>query len=76
MKVAGNWKPLGSGVFERQDGARVHMLGIMLRRNGRIVPQDASAQDRWRRVAGGSTRRGMMLWANSIEPPAGREVVE
>lgn len=60
-------RPGDAPVYTRDDGLRVHLLGLAITPDGRVLDGMTfpGRVDRWRRIAqcGGNVRRGSMVWA-------------
>jgi hypothetical protein len=67
-KPGPGWKHLGCAVWEHASGVRIHVAGLVgLPSTGHFVYADRwpESQDAYRciRIAGGSRKRGLMIWA-------------
>ena len=69
MKIQGNWKKYKLvPVYEREDGFRIHTLGIIRKLNGVILTPPYSKIIYYKRLVGGRTARAMMLLCNHLYP--------
>lgn len=70
MRPGRGWKRVAGAVYDRDDGLRLHMLGLC-RLPGETGPRGNSAddyylQERLIKINGGNRKRGMMAWAATV----------
>lgn len=70
MRPGPGWKRLSGAVYERNDGLRMHMLGLVRLPSGKLIDQFAPTQyqqvDKLVMINGGNRKRGLMAWAASL----------
>lgn len=67
MKIKGKWKKYELvPVYERCDGLRIHLLGLIKKTNNTAVKVDRDLLKHFLKITGGNTRRAMMLTANEM----------
>lgn len=71
MKLSQHWFSIGSGVYQSETGARIHIGGAILTSKGDYLSINRMDQNqemlRCIRICGGNRRRGLMLAAEKIE---------
>lgn len=65
------WTKRSVPVWEHNSGVRIHLGGVIRDSDGEVIrdADDLPLEDRlyrYIRIAGGSRRRGMMIWAKSM----------
>lgn len=66
MKIHGRWERVGP-VYQREDGFRVHSLGLFRTVDGGKVAPEPSLLETCIKIQGGR-RRGLLLCANRLYP--------
>jgi len=70
MRPGKGWRKTDGAVFERLDGLRVHMLGLVRLPDGRKVSGSVWPESlklhRFICINGGNRKRGVMAWANDV----------
>lgn len=61
MKINGRWRKVGPSVYERIDGVRIHLQGLLRLPEGKIIR--CPSIRKYSKIQG-SVRRGLMMWAN------------
>lgn len=70
-KPGNGWKRLAGAVYERSDGVRVHLMGLV-RLSDKTIKTDGLPSNRLRinflqKVNGGNRKRALLAWANELE---------
>lgn len=65
-KPGKGWVQLNGPVYENQNGSRIHLLGLVRLNDGTFFNSDREFIP-YLRIAGGNRKRGLMIWANSLE---------
>lgn len=69
IKPGNGWKRIGGAVYERCDGLRIHMLGLVKLPNGTLIDESSHYQHAANiiKINGGNRKRGLMAWASELE---------
>tara|TARA_R110000744_G_scaffold246942_1_gene363432 strand:- start:7374 stop:7601 length:228 start_codon:yes stop_codon:yes gene_type:complete len=68
MKPKGQWKSLGSGVYESSDKTRIHIGGLIRKSNGVMINLLSISKNPFKfiEIMGGNRKRGIMLMSEHL----------
>ena len=69
MRPGNGWRHLAGTVYERNDGLRVHLGGLIRFPDGQYLSGNTWPESREMHLAiriNGNRKRGIMAWANSV----------